>query len=154
MVQLLKAIVMRMQDKGKSLIKMFVNTRHPDFPLLTATTALASHPRHDPLVRVTARQCVLLLAGMLDQKDIGRKYLGDVQMGVFYHSLMVELTKPNQNDYEGLTKYIAELLNALSHTPFAHSLLCNVITNMGIIKQAHNPPKMLYFVRVFTEHLR
>ena len=87
LVQLLKAIVMRMQGGGKSLIKMFVNNRHPNFPLLTAATTLAVNPKHDPLVRVTARQCVLLLAALLDQKDIGRNYLGDVQMVVFYYSL-------------------------------------------------------------------
>lgn len=49
---------------------------------------------------------------------------------------------------------MAELLNALSHTPAAHSLLCNTITNMVIIRQANDPPKVLSFLRVFTHNLQ
>ena len=153
LVQLLKSIIMRMQGASKSLIKMFINSRHPSFPLLTAATTLATHPLHDQLVTITARQCVLLLVGVLDEKDVARNYLSDLQMMVFFHQITIEINQEDQKDKEGLIKYLAELFLALHHTPSAQALLLSTSLNINIIRMMHSPPTVLNFVTTFLSHL-
>lgn len=75
---------MKISNGQASLIKMFCNNRYCSFPLLTQVSYLATQSREE-LVRVTAQQCVLLLIQLLNSKQIGRGYLAEIQMAVFYH---------------------------------------------------------------------
>jgi hypothetical protein len=85
-VQLLKTIVLKISSHGNnSLIKLFCNSRYPSFPLLTAVATLASADLKEELVTVTARQCLLQLAALINEKQIGRGFLTDLQMVVFLH---------------------------------------------------------------------
>lgn len=73
-----------MSNGNPSLIKMFCNNRYASFPLLCQVCYLATQSPEE-LVRVTAKQCVLLLINLLNEKRVGCGYLVEVQMAVFFY---------------------------------------------------------------------
>jgi len=72
--QLLKTVIMKVSRGESSLLKLFCNNRYASFPLLARSTYMALHGA-DELVRVTARQCVLLLVGLIARRKAGQGYL-------------------------------------------------------------------------------
>lgn len=91
-VQLLKTIILKINNGHNSFIKLFCNNRYFSFPLLCQTCFLATHASEE-LVRVTARQCVLVLVGLLVRKKVGEGYLVEGQMAVFYHEITMQLSE-------------------------------------------------------------
>jgi hypothetical protein len=91
-VQLLKTIVLKISTQGNnSLIKLFCNSRYSSFPLFSVVVTLASADLKEELVTVTARQCLLQLAALINEKQVGRGFLTDLQMAVFLYEFTTKM---------------------------------------------------------------
>lgn len=90
-VQLLKTIILKISHGNSSLIKLFCNNRYSSFPLLSMAVTLASAYNKEELVKVTASQCVLQLIAIINEKRVGKGYLTDLQMVIFYYELTCRL---------------------------------------------------------------
>lgn len=145
-VQLLKTIVLKISIHGNnSLIKLFCNSRYPSFPLLSSVVAIASAGLKEELVTVTARQCLLQLAALINEKQVGKGYLADLQMAVFLYEFTSNML---EGDSEGHLKYLADLLFALKDNPTALSLLLSAFTNNVLLPIMNDFPGVLRVLRV------
>jgi hypothetical protein len=150
-VQLLKTIVLKISAQGNnSLIKLFCNSRYPSFPLFSAVVTLASSDHREELVRVTARQCLLQLTALINEKQVGRGYLTDLQMVVFLYEFTSSM---QEGDEEGQLKYLTDLLFALRDNPIALSLLLSAFTNNVIVPLLSNFPAILRLIRKLDGHV-
>lgn len=150
-VQLLKTIVLKISLQGNnSLIKLFCNSRYPSFPLFSAVATLAAADLKEELVIVTARQCLLQLAALINEKQIGKGFLTDLQMAVFLHEFTSGM---HEGDEEGQLKYIADLLFALRNNPTSLSLLLSAFTNNVILPLLGNFPAVLRVLRKLNGHI-
>ncbi len=134
-----------MTNGNSSLIKIFCNNRYPSFPLLSKVTVLAASSKEE-LIKITAQQCLLLLVQLLNKKNVGRGYLAELQMVVFYHELTCDLNKKNK-DLEGGLKYLVDLINSLRNNKISLTLLLNAVTNNAILPQIKNLPFVFYFIK-------
>ena len=80
------------QKENQSLLKVFYNSKYPSFPLMVNCTFLATSSS-EQLVKVTARQCVLVLIGLLKEKGMNA-YLNELPMMIFYAKI-IEQEKNN-----------------------------------------------------------
>ena len=108
-VQLLKTILMKVteNEENKSLIRLFCNNKYPTFPILTNSTLLATDSNE--LVKVTAQQCVLILVGIINDRDLYSAYLMELPMLAFFVKVTHEYLNP-EADHEGIIKYLADLI--------------------------------------------
>jgi len=91
-----------------------------------------------------------MLVGILNEKQVGRAYLNDLQMVVFYFEVGKELME-GQEDREGLLKYVVDLIYTLRDNRNSLSLLLNTLTNLMIIKHANDFIKTIVFLREISD---
>jgi hypothetical protein len=113
-------------------------------------TLLGSSLIKETLVKVTAYQCVLILIRILNEKQVGRAYLNDMQIVVFYFEVGKQLAE-GQEDREGMLKYVVDLIYTLRNNSNSLSLLLNTLTNLMIIKHANDIAKTILFLREISE---
>ena len=100
---------------------------------------------------MTARQCVLLLVGLLAKRKAGQGYLVETQMALFYHGLTHHLR--DSKDLEGDLRYMADLLTALhQHSP-SLSMLMNCLTINLLIPNISDLPFLLGFLSLWKKTL-
>lgn len=143
--------MLKISSQGNnSLIKLFCNTRYPSFPLFSAVVTLASADHKEELVRVTARQCLLQLTALINEKQVGRGYLTDLQMAVFLYEFTSSM---QEGDEEGHLKYMTDLLFALRDNPISLSLLLSAFTNNVLLPLLNNFPAILKLLRKIDGHV-
>ena len=131
-VQLLKTIILKLGAPGnESMLKLFCNARFPDFPLLATPADIATCARNiDPMVVITAQQCVLLLVTLMARLRTGLCYLADLQMTVFYFEVgRAVAQEAKQGEEEEWLKYLVDLVIVLKGHPVSLSVLMNSLTN-------------------------
>jgi hypothetical protein len=140
------------QHGNASLIKLFCNNRFVTFPLLTVATILSTKLMSEVLVRVTAQQCVLLLLNLINTKGVGKAYLQEMQILVFYHEITSDIAE-EEKDREGMLKYLVDLIFALVPNPISLSLLLNCLCNNLISKNLNHPNRIISFFIHFKQHM-
>lgn len=111
---------------------------------------IASADLKEELVIITARQCLLQLVALINEKQVGRGFLTDLQMAVFLHEFTSGM---QEGDEEGHLKYIADLLFALRNNPTSLSLLLSAFTNNVILPLLGNFPAVLRVLRKLDGHI-
>ena len=147
-IQLLKTVILKMRGHA-SLIKLFCNNRYSSFPLLYQVTYLAVCAQEE-LVKITAQQCVLLLVNLLNSRGVGRGYLCELQMAVFYHEVTLGIAR-SESDVEGGLKYLIDLLVALQNNRISLEMLMNAFVLNVILRKRERVWQVLEVVRRFLE---
>jgi hypothetical protein len=91
-----------------------------------------------------------MLIRILNEKQVGRAYLNDMQMVVFYFEVGKQLAE-EQEDREGMLKYVVDLMYTLRNNSNSLSLLLNTLTNLMIIRHANDIAKTILFLREISE---
>lgn len=148
-IQLLKTILLKISEneENRSFIKLFCNNKYPSFPILNNCSILASD--NNELVRVTAQQCVLIIVGMLNERQQYTGYLCEMPMLSFFAQVACEYLNPAA-DHEGVAKFIADLLYELRRNSVPLLLLNNIVCNVIFIQ---NLPHAYHIPLKFAEEL-
>jgi hypothetical protein len=91
----------------------------------------------------------LQLIALINEKHVGRGYLTDLQIVVFFYEITCRLRE--ESEEEGHLKYLIDLLYALRNNPTSISLLFSAFTNNVIMPLLHNLPAILKTLRKFDE---
>jgi hypothetical protein len=131
-IQLIKTILMKISENpdNRLLIRMFCNTKYPNFPLLTYISILAADTNE--LIGVTAQQCILILVDMINENKMYSIYLCEPPMLTFVARLATEFIKPN-SDREGICKYLADLMYEMKSSEVPLMLISNILCNVIIV---------------------